>query len=134
MQVVVALVEAFTLMSVSRVCLAVFPVKRIVWAITRSTIKQGTSETNFHPLPASAKTAIWAIKTVASRSAVKFVCFPQSIAGYWMLRRRNIASTIVYGVRRDEDKLISHTWLKCGGKALIGEGQEHEFSVIAEWP
>ena len=105
--------EAFALLCAARVALAVVPVRRLVGVGGAG----GTGD---------AGRVRWAVESVARRSPVRFVCFPQCLAAEWMLRRRGIGSVLHYGVRRDEaagGKLLAHTWLECGGNRLIGEGE-----------
>ena len=131
---IVAFAEAFILLSLFRLALAVVPVKKIIRLTTQNAPKGAAQAAEYHILPETAERAIWAIKAVVRFSRIEFVCFPQSLAGYWMLRRRDVSSTIVYGVGRDNTKLIAHTWLKYGDRALLGGEIAHKFSPIAEWP
>jgi hypothetical protein len=127
--------EAFILLTVFRFALAVFPVKKILGFTTHQTSNAvRLQEVGSQILPEPAERAIWAIKAVVRLSKIDFVCFPQSLAGYWMLRRRDVSSKIVYGVGRENQKLIAHTWLKFGDRALIGGEIAHKFSPIGEWP
>ena len=124
--------EAFLLLSTFRVSLAILPVKCIVRLITRrrdDAILCCASSA----FPTNLKIILEAIQTVVQHSKIKFVCFPQSLAGYVMLRRRRIHSTIVYGIRRHQGRLISHTWLKRGDEILIGGEGAENFAEIAEW-
>jgi hypothetical protein len=76
----------------------------------------------------------WAVEAVARHSPAAFVCFPQTLAGYTMLRRRGVASTMVYGVARAGDgKLIAHTWLVVGDRVVLGSEVAGEFTAVERW-
>ena len=75
-----------------------------------------------------------AVEAVARHSWVEFVCFPQTLAGYAMLRWRGVASTMVYGMRRTgEGTLIAHTWLMQGERAVVGGEGAWEFAEVKRW-
>lgn len=128
--------EAFFLLAIFRVALAIFPVRRILRTITRS-------QTPIEPLPettpdehtlAQGLRVRWAVEAVTRNSAAKFVCFPQTLAGYTMLRRRHVPSTMVYGVARsDAGELIAHTWLTVGDRIVLGGEGSGAFTPADRW-
>jgi hypothetical protein len=123
--------EALALLVFFRACLAVVPVHKIIGAMTRGSA--GASEATEEEL-AVARRVRWAVEAVVRRSPVRFVCFPQTLAGYAMLRRRGVASTMVYGVKRSpESELISHTWLMLGERAVVGGDGAEEFAEVKRW-
>jgi hypothetical protein len=121
--------EALVLLGFFRVCLAVVPVHRIVGSVTRGSVGEATAGEL-----AVAMRVRWAVEAVVRRSPVRFVCFPQTLAGYAMLRRRGVASTMVYGVKRSpESELIAHTWLMLGERAVVGSECAGEFAEMERW-
>ena len=76
----------------------------------------------------------WAIAAVVRHAPVTFVCFPQCLAAYFMLRRRRIASTLFYGVAREEAQLKAHTWVKVGDRTIFGGDLESRFTVLTTFP
>ena len=74
-----------------------------------------------------------AVLVVARYWPAGFVCFPQCLAAAQMLRRRGISSRLHYGVARDGDKLVTHTWLEAGGEMVIGGEVAREYSRIESW-
>ncbi len=65
---------------------------------------------------------------------VEFVCFPQTLAAYTLLRRRGVTSTMVYGVARSpERELIAHTWLQVGDKIVTGGDSAVKFTPVERW-
>ena len=76
----------------------------------------------------------WSIAAVVRHAPFTFVCFPQCLAAYFMLRRRHIASTLVYGVTREHDQLKAHTWVKVGDRTIVGGEAAAGFTVLATFP
>lgn len=77
----------------------------------------------------------WAAIATARRTPFAFVCFPQAIAAQSMLRRRGIASTIHYGVKRDrEGKPEAHVWLLAGDVSVVGGERAANFRVLKTFP
>ena len=128
--------EALVLLAVFRICLAVVPVRRIIRGLTHGKIEEST--THASPLDEDEQTAArrvqWAVRAAARHSPVEFVCFPQTLAAYLMLRRRGYASTIVYGVRRSPNQsLLAHTWLEMGDGVVVGGEESEGFAPIERW-
>ncbi|MGD0799029.1 MAG: lasso peptide biosynthesis B2 protein [Acidobacteriaceae bacterium] len=128
--------EAFVLLAVFRVGLAVVPVHKLIGAITRRRVGAGAEaagNASEHDV-AIAMRVRWAVEAVARNSPAKFVCFPQTLAAYAMLRRRGVASTMVYGVTRSANgELIAHTWLLVGDRAVVGGEGAGGFVEVERW-
>lgn len=76
----------------------------------------------------------WSIDAVVRHAPLTFVCFPRSLAAYFMLRRRHIVSRLFYGVARDADQLTAHTWVKVGDRTVVGGEVESQFTVLNTFP
>jgi hypothetical protein len=128
--------EAFVLLASFRVCLAMLPVRQILRMATR-----GDGEAKYANESADARQAMrlarrvrWAVSAISRNSAMEFVCFPQTLAGYTMLRWRRVPSTLVYGVARSpEGELIAHTWLTVGDRIIVGGESSGEFTPVERW-
>lgn len=148
--------EALLLLAFFRVCLVVVPVHRIVLMIARGPAvdraydeadsevaarerRAATDEMREKNTAESAAAEIarrvrWAVEAVARHSPVAFVCFPQTLAGYTMLRRRGVPGMMVYGLARAGDgKLIAHTWLVVGDKVVLGGEGSAQFTPVERW-
>jgi hypothetical protein len=130
------LTEAMTLLAFFRVCLLAMPVRSILRAITHGklpTPQPGTSLLDENELTA-ARRVQWAVRAAARHSPVEFVCFPQTLAAYVMLRWRGLASTIVYGVARSPGgALLAHTWVEMGEGYVVGGEESEGFSPLERW-
>jgi hypothetical protein len=132
-------VEAWGLLAFFRACLALMPVRQIIRTITHRRAEgggetgiveggSGTSAVEF------ARRVRWAVSAAARHSLVEFVCFPQALAGYTMLRWRGVPSTIVYGVTRSgEGELMAHTWVTAGDSIVLGGEAAGDFTAIERW-
>ncbi len=72
----------------------------------------------------------WAVEVVARRSPMEFVCFPRCLAGSFLLRRRGVASKLHYGVRREDGRLATHTWLESGDEVLVGGDVKDAYATL----
>ena len=135
--------EALALLAIFRAGLALLPARTIIRGITRGRPEAaregekapaGLGRTERQREQDVARRVEWAVAAAARHSVVEFVCFPQALAGYVMLRRRGVASELVYGVARSpEGSLMAHTWLMVGDKFVTGGEQAAEFSEIERW-
>lgn len=127
--------EALVLLAVFRVCLALVPVRRIIRGLTHGQAGEAAKDATASEAAWSAARRVrWAVSAAARHSAVEFVCFPQTLAGYTMLRRRGVASTMVYGVMRSpEGALLAHTWLTVGGTIVLGGEGGEGFTAVERW-
>jgi hypothetical protein len=91
--------EALVLLAFFRVCLVLVPVQRIIRAVTHSRAGGGgdapAEEAATERDVSVARQVRWAVSAIARHSVVEFVCFPQALAGYTMLRWRRVPSTVV---------------------------------------
>jgi hypothetical protein len=128
-------IEALALLAFFRICLAVIPVRRIIQAIASDQPGVKAAEVVYSDRDLQlARRVQWAVSAAARHSFVEFVCFPQTLAGYMLLRWRNVRGTIVYGVARSpEGELIAHTWLEVGDKVVTGGETGIQFSPIERW-
>ena len=72
-----------------------------------------------------------AIKRAVKYSLWRNKCLEQAITAKKMLNKRNIQSTIYFGVRKPEDKLEAHAWLKVGDTFVVGQKGYQSFTVVA---
>jgi hypothetical protein len=128
--------EALLLLALFRVCLALVPVRRILRVVTHGSAS-AIESAPVAPEEREAAIALrvrWAVEAVARNSPVMFVCFPQTLTGYTMLRRRGVQSTMVYGVARTEaGDLTAHTWLMVGDRCVLGGEGSEQFTPVERW-
>jgi hypothetical protein len=123
------LTEAGAWLLVARGALRLVPVAWIVRWIRRP-MSANTSAAD----SAVMERCRWAVTAFSRNAPVRLVCFPQALALYAMLRRRRIASEVLYGAARlDNGELVAHAWLHCGGVVLVGGETAGSFSVLDTW-
>lgn len=122
---VARLAEALFWMLVAKLALAWVPVAKVIAWKKRELMWERVAEAS------TLKEVRQAVLVVARYSPVTLVCFPQCLAASEMLRRRGIGSRLHYGVARDGDKLVTHTWLEAGGEIVIGGEVAAEYSTLA---
>ncbi len=125
-------VEAVAMMSFFRLALAFVPVQKLTQWMAKS-------EQEYPPLDQAKAVQImrrveWSIGAAARHAPLTFVCFPQCLAAYFMLRRRHIASRLFYGVARRASALKAHTWVKVGERIIAGGDAAEQFTVLASFP
>ncbi len=130
--------EALFFLGLFRVSLALVPVRTIIRAITSGRAGIGLAPRKAgDELPSTLQCVLrvrWAVEAVARNSPIAFVCFPQTLAGYTMLRLRGIQTTMVYGVAQSLDRgLIAHTWLSVGDQVILGGDGADGFNAIERW-
>jgi len=121
------LFKAFWLLLTARVALRWIPVTRIV-AWKQRPLPRGTDSISAE---ARCRRVRHAVLVVARYSPISFVCFPRCLAACALLRSKGIESRLHYGVTREGDKLITHTWLEACGEILIGGEVADQYSTLA---
>jgi len=58
------------------------------------------------------------VSIAANHGPYRATCLRQSLALWWVLRRRGIAAELRIGVRKDGGELQSHAWVEHAGQAL----------------
>ena len=58
-------------------------------------------------------------------------CYDQALATTFMLRRRQIPSTIYFGLNKKESQLSAHAWVRCGQLIVSGKQGYENFTPIA---
>ena len=77
----------------------------------------------------------WAVQAWARHVPWRAVCFQQGLALHWMLRRRGVASVLLYGVaKRGGEGLAAHVWVDVDGATVIGGEEAPNFVCLARFP
>jgi hypothetical protein len=125
-------IEAGCMLSFFRIALNFLPVQKLTAWMGSPDKKQSSISQERAAL--TLRRIEWSIDAVIRHVPLTFVCFPQSLAAYFMLRRRHIASRLYYGVMREADQLKAHTWVKVGERTVVGGEVEPRFTVLATFP
>jgi len=124
--------EALAALLQARLALACLPFRRIAaWL--------GTLGAESAPaLPAQHHTAVeevsWAVQAMAHRVPWDSRCLAQALAAYRLLRRRGLAATVYFGVKREPNTPISaHAWVRCGTRIVTGAAGHESYSVLTKF-
>lgn len=71
------------------------------------------------------------IKRAVAYSVWRNKCLEQSVTAKKMLKKRGIISTIYFGVRKINNELEAHAWVKIGDSFVVGERNHETFTVVA---
>jgi hypothetical protein len=125
-------IEAGCMLTFFRIALSFLPVQKLTaWMSRPDPVELPISHTK---TTQTLRRIEWSIEAVVRHAPLTFVCFPQCLAAYFMLRRRHIASKLFYGVTRDENQLKAHTWVKVGDRTVVGGDLESRFTVLTTFP
>ena len=77
---------------------------------------------------------VWAVGAARRRSWLRAKCIESALALRAMLRRRNVAATLHYGVRNaGGEQLQAHVWLSVDGTVVIGGEEAAGFTEVASF-
>jgi len=122
------LAEALAALVLASLAIALLPFRRV--AAAASAPRRGPARTD----PETVRRARSAVTGWARRVPWRAVCFQKGLALHWMLRRRGIASTLLYGARRDGEGLAAHVWVDVEGETVIGGEVAPVFGCLARFP
>lgn len=124
------LVEAFFLLGFFRVVILCVKFKNIASRLGDS-MKESLEVLNEAQLSEARKVG-WAIERMSRHTPWESQCFVQALAAKKMLNSRKIASTLYFGLAKDQSgTLVAHAWLKSGGHNLTGGGGVDQFTVVS---
>lgn len=78
-----------------------------------------------------------AVERASRHALLRPTCLSRAMAGRALLKRRGIASTVIFGVGFADDqsrKLGAHAWLIVEGEAILGGAEAKDFQPIARFP
>jgi len=112
--------EAMLFLFLAKMLLFVLPVKKV---ISISMVLRRKREVADLLLLKNLK---WSLFHANRISIWKNKCLVQSIAGKWMLQRRNMPLCLYFGASHDDSgKLIAHAWLDSNGFEIVEKGHDH---------
>lgn len=110
--------EAMILLLLAKCLIRAVPLHR--WRATLGRIGDPVSA---QPGPAH-RTISRSVADAARKLPGEYVCLPRAMAVQWMLRRRGLASAIVFGVAPPQTggkPFALHAWVEVGGHIIIGD-------------
>ncbi|MFV3130378.1 lasso peptide biosynthesis B2 protein [Niveispirillum sp. KHB5.9] len=125
-------VEAFILLAVSRVMLALLPFRVAMdWLGLRLVHGAGPGEEGNVPAPVVPLVGE-AVCRAAAIAPFRAVCLQQAVTAALMLRRRGHATEVHFGVAKDGNgNMIAHAWSRCQGRLVTGGRQMPQYQPIS---
>jgi len=125
------LVEAITLLTWSRLAVAVLPFKTFAPLLGDAGRESGDAGLRGpgpwdHPGGAT-------VVQAAAGSPYGAVCLPQGATAKLRLARRGITSTLYLGVRRGKSDIEAHAWLRAGGAIVTGAAEHATFARLTSF-
>ena len=124
------LAEAGAMLGVARLAVWFVPFRRLAAHLGDERVESpavDTEEQRMAALPIG-----WAVRTLGRRLPWMSQCLVQAVAVTWMLQRRDIPSTLYFGLAKDSDgTLKAHAWVRCGAKILTGAKGHDDYRVVA---
>jgi hypothetical protein len=75
-----------------------------------------------------------AVLRVAKYTPWESKCLVQSITVQYLLKKRDISSTIYLGVNKEKgNKMLAHAWIRCGEITVTGGEISNHFKVVAKF-
>jgi hypothetical protein len=121
------LVEAIWALAHARLALRLQPFRHVARRLTRPAASTASTAPDI-----AVQRVRWAILAAARRVPWRTVCFDQGIAAQRMLARRGVVADLVYGVRRSDQGLDAHVWVRLlEGSVVVGGEQAPLFQEMA---
>lgn len=127
MRRVALLAEAFAMLALASLLIAVLPFRTVAALSARGADRPATS--------AEARRIRQAVEAWAQRVPWRAVCFQRGLAAQMMLRRRGLAAALYYGAHRDpQTGLNAHVWVRSHDVDVIGCHDLARYGVLAVFP
>jgi hypothetical protein len=122
--------EALVLVFKTRLIIAFYPIRKYsVWLGIQNAESAMENNESFDD-------ELLRIKKAVNRSSkyllFKRKCLVEAMVAKQLLDKRGIASTIYFGVaKNDKKKLIAHAWLRCGNQVITGKKEMCRFTKVS---
>ena len=122
--------EAAFFLGFSRVAVAVLPFPLLRRLLGGACAPSPASE---EPRPPAAEWCRIAVERAAVRLPFETNCLPRAIAGQFMLLRRGLPASVVFGLAWRGGVLLNHAWLEHEGRAVMGDEPGTAFTRTVEF-
>ncbi len=123
--------EAFLLLGIARACVLYLPFRYI--APYLGTIGKETDAVCTLENSAKVRQIAWAIEKIGYYTPWRSNCLAKAITGKIMLKQHRISSTLYLGVKKVDNSLEAHAWLRVGKNIITGNNDLDHFRVVASF-
>jgi hypothetical protein len=125
------LLQVFVLLSLFRLLIIFMPFKKMAPLLGKH-----NQTASGNRLPSEwewVQTVARFIRQMSKLLPWKSECLVQAATGKLLLRRKKIASTVYFGVKKSDDskKILAHAWLKVGPEIILGGENAHQYVVVS---
>ena len=121
--------EVFFTLCYARFSILNFPFKKLAKRMSEGKKQKDTKRSKGEVL-AKAIQLSQITKSISKKVPFRSLCFEQALAMQMLLKRRGIASEIIFGLNSKNDQLAAHAWCICQGVTLSGEKGKEQFAVL----
>lgn len=72
------------------------------------------------------------VKIVSKHTPWESLCLVQAMTAQKLLKEENISSTLYLGVKKENDNMVAHAWLRCGNYYVTG-GNGYGYASVAKF-
>lgn len=123
-------VEVWFWAAIFRMILLFVPVKymRKHYGISGEESPEGESKENY----AKARKIAYHVNRIAEHTPWESKCLVRALTAQRLLTKQNISSTLYLGVKKEEEKLLAHAWIRTGGYYATG-GNGDGYTLVAKF-
>ena len=91
---------------------------------TQNLLARNTADRKIQPLSsderfAKAQRVAYCVRIAARKGPYRVTCLRESLASWWLLRRRGFPAVLRIGVGKEEADLKAHAWVEVDGRSVI---------------
>lgn len=95
--------------------------------------KEESSEKETRDVYKIASHISWVVTLISSKTPWESKCLVQALTAQRMLKSKGISTTIYLGVRKAENEMKAHAWLRCGEYYVTGVSIREQYTVVAKF-
>lgn len=95
--------------------------------------KEESSEKETRDVYKIASHISWVVTLISSKTPWESKCLVQALTAQRMLKSKGISTTIYLGVRKEENEMKAHAWLRCGEYYVTGGAIREQYTVVAKF-
>jgi hypothetical protein len=119
------LLEAALVLPIVRLGLRVFSFRKFQVVLQHLAPRIGASRSSAAEVE-RARLVARMLRALQTHGAVQATCLPESLALWWMLRRRRLPAELCLGARKDAQVFEAHAWVELAGAVLNDTDDVHQ--------
>jgi len=120
------LLEALLVLPVVKMALGLLGFRRCQFVLSRLVPRRVISAGEAVALQERSRLIARMVRAAGVHGAYHATCLPESLALWWMLRRRRVPAELRIGVRKEEQQFEAHAWVELSGAVLNDSDDVHQ--------